>query len=169
MDVTAGNLSIEEEVVRLLTERGFTITTAESCTGGMISSKLVNVSGASEVLNMCLVTYSNEAKHKLLGVSEETLEKFGAVSGETAYEMAAGALKYALADVALSVTGLAGPGGGTAEKPVGLVYIGCNVQGHITVEKHLFQGDRLTVRESSAQAALALAKRCILEKSLVFS
>ena len=97
------------------------------------------------------------------------MEQFGAVSPETAYEMADGALKYASADVALSVTGLAGPGGGTAEKPVGLVYIGCNVQGSIQVEKHLFSGDRLAVREQSAVAALALAKKCILEKGLVFS
>ena len=157
-------LFLEEELVRLLAKRGLSITTAESCTGGMISSKLVNVSGASEVLNMCVVTYSNEAKHRMLGVRLDTLEQFGAVSRETAYEMAEGALKLASADVALSVTGLAGPGGGTEEKPVGLVYIGCNVQGDITVEKHIFTGDRLAVRESSAQAALALAKKCILEK-----
>ncbi|MBQ9140718.1 MAG: CinA family protein [Lachnospiraceae bacterium] len=167
-NIAEASISLEEEVIRLLRERGFTITTAESCTGGMISSKLVNVSGASEVINMCLVTYSNDAKHKLLGVLEETLECFGAVSAETAYEMAKGALKFASADVALSVTGLAGPGGGTQEKPVGLVYIGCNVQGKIKVEKHIFAGNRLAVRESSALAALTLAKNCILEKGLVF-
>ncbi len=157
-----GELSLEEEVVKLLAERRFSITTAESCTGGLVSAKLVNVPGASEVLNMSVVTYSNEAKHRLLGVRKETLEQFGAVSPQTAYEMADGALKYASADVSLSVTGIAGPGGGTAKMPVGLVYIGCNVQGNIKVEKHLFSGDRLTVRESSAMAALALAKSCIL-------
>lgn len=155
--------ALEEEVVKLLVKHGFTITTAESCTGGLISAKLVNVSGVSEVLKVCVVTYSEEAKQKLLGVKAETLEKHGVVSGETACEMAQGALKYADADVALSVTGIAGPGGGTEEKPVGLVYIACNVRGNIAVEKHLFQGDRLAVRESSAMAALALAKKCMTD------
>ena len=152
--------TLEEEVVKLLLERGWSITTAESCTGGLISAKLVNVSGASGVLNMSVVTYSEEAKQRLLGVKAETLE-----SAETAYEMAEGALKYASADVALSVTGIAGPGGGTREKPVGLVYIGCNVKGTIRVEKHIFSGDRLAVRESSVRKALELAKECILEYS----
>ena len=101
---------LEEEVVKLLLERGWSITTAESCTGGLISAKLVNVSGASGVLNMSVVTYSEEAKQRLLGVKAETLEKYTVVSAETAYEMAEGALKYASADVALSVTGIAGPG-----------------------------------------------------------
>lgn len=155
--------SLEEEVVELLTERGFSITTAESCTGGLLSGRLVNVAGASEVLNMSVVTYSNEAKQKLLGVKKETLEKYDAVSAETAFEMAKGALQYASADVALSVTGIAGPGGGTEERPVGLVYIACNVQGSILVEKHIFQGSRQQVRESSVTAALELAKKCILK------
>lgn len=156
-------VALEEEVVELLVKNGFTITTAESCTGGLISAKLVNVSGVSDVLKMCVVTYSEEAKRKLLGVRAETLEKHGVVSSETAYEMAQGALKYADADVALSVTGIAGPEGGTEEKPVGLVFIACNVRGKIAVEKHLFQGNRLTVRESSAMAALALAKKCLAD------
>lgn len=156
-------VSIEEEVVKLLAERGWSITAAESCTGGLIPARLVNVPGASEVLNMSVVTYSNDAKQRLLGVKTETLEQYGVVSSETAYEMADGALKYASADVALSVTGIAGPGGGTEEKPVGLVYMACNVRGNITVEKHLFPGDRLSVRENSARVALELAKRCILE------
>ena len=156
-------LTPEEEIVQLLQRNRMTITTAESCTGGLISATLVNVSGASDVLKLCVVTYAEEAKQQILGVKAETLEKYGVVSEETAYEMAQGALAYASADVALSVTGIAGPGGGTKEKPVGLVYIGCNVRGCIRIEKHLFQGDRLTVRESSVNAALRLAKECILE------
>lgn len=154
---------IEEQVVELLLQRGYTITCAESCTGGLLCSRLVNVSGASDVLKCSVVTYAEEAKIRFLGVKEETLAKFGVVSEETAWEMAQGALRLAKSDVALSVTGIAGPGGGSAEKPVGLVYIGCNVRGCITVKRFVFQGDRLQVRESSVMAALALAKECILE------
>ncbi len=153
---------IEEEVVELLLERGLTITCAESCTGGLICATLVNVSGASKVLNRSVVTYANEAKTEVLGVSEETLCKHGAVSEETAYEMAKGAADFAKADVAISVTGIAGPDGGTDEKPVGLVYIGCNMCGKITVRRYIFSGDRLRVRESSVKNALELAKECIL-------
>lgn len=153
----------EEEVVALLLERGWTITFAESCTGGLLSGRLVNVSGASSVLKISLVTYAEEAKQKLLGVKAETLKEYGVVSAQTASEMAQGALQYAEADVAVSVTGIAGPGGGSAEKPVGLVYMACNVKGNITVERHVFSGDRKAVRESSVQAALELAKRCIQE------
>jgi len=154
---------IEEEVVKLLMEKGYTITCAESCTGGLLCASLVNVSGASEVLNRSVVTYANEAKMELLGVKEETLKEFGAVSEQTAYEMAVGAADYAKADVALSVTGIAGPGGGTPEKPVGLVYMGCFVNGKVTVRRHVFAGDRLQVRTSSVKNALELAKECILK------
>ena len=153
--------NIEMQLVALLQKQGLTITTAESCTGGLISARLVNVSGASEVLKMCVVTYSEEAKQKILGVKEETLKKYGVVSKEVAYEMADGALRYAHADVALSVTGVAGPAGGTPQTPVGTVFIGCNVKGTIVVEKHLFSGDRLLVRENSVDAALRLAKRLV--------
>ena len=145
---------IEEEVVKLLMEKGYTITCAESCTGGLLCASLVNVSGASEVLNRSVVTYANEAKMELLGVKEETLKEFGAVSEQTAYEMAVGAANFAKADVALSVTGIAGPGGGTPEKPVGLVYMGCFVNGKVTVRRHVFAGDRLQVRTSSVKNAL---------------
>ncbi len=154
---------IEEEVVELLLKRGFTITCAESCTGGLICATLVNVSGASGVLNRSLVTYANEAKTELLGVREETLRLYGAVSEETACEMAKGAAEFAKADVAISVTGIAGPDGGTPEKPVGLVYIGCNVCGKTEVRRFVFSGNRLQVRESSVKNALELAKECILK------
>ncbi len=157
------NIPPEKELIELLLKHNLTITTAESCTGGMISSKLVNVPGASSVINLCMVTYAESAKQRILGVKEETLKSYGVVSMETAYEMAEGALQYAQADVALSVTGIAGPGGGTNAKPVGLVYIGCNVKGQIQMEKHIFTGDRLAVRESSTDAAIKLAINCILD------
>lgn len=155
--------SVEEEVVALLTEKGFTITCAESCTGGLVCASLVNVSGASNVLKCSLVTYAEEAKIQLLGVREETLKNHGVVSEETAYEMAKGAARYAKADVALSVTGIAGPGGGTPEKPVGMVCIGCCVKDNVAVRTCFFEGDRLKIREQSVQMALEMAKDCILK------
>lgn len=155
--------AIEVQVVKLLQQKGYTITCAESCTGGLLCGRLVNVSGASDVVKYSVITYAEEAKKRFLGVKEETLEKHGVVSEQTAEEMAKGVLELAQADVALSVTGIAGPGGGSAQKPVGLVYIGCNVRGSITVKKYIFGGDRLQVRESSVNAALELAKECILK------
>ncbi|MCM1245083.1 MAG: CinA family protein [Roseburia sp.] len=155
--------SLEEWLVKELTKRHASITTAESCTGGLVSAAIVNVGGASEVFGQSFVTYSNEAKEKLLGVKKETLESVGAVSRETAEQMAAGAAKAAKAEVAISVTGIAGPDGGTSEKPVGLVYIGCYCFGETVVERHVFEGDRQTVRNASVQAALALAKKCLKE------
>lgn len=155
--------SPEERVIALLQERGMKITTAESCTGGALAAALVNVSGASEVFDEGYITYSNKAKHKNLGVRKSTLKTYGAVSKQTAKEMSRGCLKAAKADVALSVTGIAGPGGGTAEKPVGLVYIGCCFQGKTKVIRHQFSGSRSEVRRQSVEAALLLAESCILE------
>jgi len=159
----AGEKTLEETVVELLAEKGFHITTAESCTGGMIAGTLVNVAGASEVLNEGYVTYSNEAKERLVRVSHQTLEQFGAVSEQTAREMAEGAARAAKAEAALSATGIAGPGGGTAEKPVGLVYIGCSVQGHTIAQEYRFSGNREKIRDNAVSAALTLTRRCILE------
>ncbi len=157
------DVSIEEEVVALLINKEFTITCAESCTGGLLCASLVNVSGASTVLKSSLVTYAEEAKTELLGVQESTLKNYGVVSEETAYEMAKGAAEFAKADVALSVTGIAGPGGGTPEKPVGMVCIGCYVKEKVAVRTYLFKGDRLQIREQSVQQALEMAKECILK------
>lgn len=156
-------VSIEEWLVKELTKRNASITTAESCTGGLLSGRIVNVGGASEVFNQSFVTYSDDAKNRLLGVKQETLDRVGAVSEETAEEMAAGAAEAALAQMALSTTGIAGPGGGTKEKPVGLVYIGCYYFGSIVVEKHIFQGNRMEIRNASVESALALAKKCLEE------
>lgn len=155
--------TLEEWLVKELTKRNASITTAESCTGGLLSGRIVNASGASGVFNQSFVTYSNDAKNRLLGVKKETLDRVGAVSGETAAQMAAGAAKAANAEVALSTTGIAGPDGGTPEKPVGLVYIGCVCFDKTVVEKHIFHGTRMEVREASVEAALVLAKKCLEE------
>ena len=154
---------LEEQVVELLAARGLTVTTAESCTGGLIAGTLVNVAGASDVLNEGYVTYSNEAKERLVGVSHETLEKYGAVSPQTAREMAEGAAKAAGADAALSATGIAGPGGGTEEKPVGLVYIGCYLNGKTSVGECRFTGDRMENRMHTVETALKMLKSCLQE------
>lgn len=151
-------LSLEKEVADLLARKNYTMTTAESCTGGMLAARMVNVPGVSGVFNAGFITYANEAKQKLVGVKQETLKTYGAVSRETAGEMAEGAAKAAGADVAVSTTGIAGPDGGTPEKPVGLVYIGCYVDGKLAVKEYHFCGSRTEVRESTVEAALVLLK-----------
>ena len=152
---------LEEKLVGLLAEKHLTVPTAESCTGGLIAGTLVNVAGASDVLNEGYVTYSNEAKERLVGVRHETLERYGAVSEQTAREMAEGAAKAAGADAALSSTGIAGPGGGTAEKPVGLVYIGCYLNGRTTVEECRFTGNRMENRMHTVERALAMLQEAL--------
>ena len=154
----SGQKSLEEKVVELLAERHYTVTTAESCTGGMIAGTIVNAAGASEVLNEGYITYSNEAKERLVGVSHETLERFGAVSEQTAREMAEGAARAAGADAALSATGIAGPGGGTEEKPVGLVYIGCTLNGKTEVKECRFDGNRMENRLHTVKTALEMLR-----------
>ncbi|MBQ9136494.1 MAG: CinA family protein [Lachnospiraceae bacterium] len=160
-------MTVEKSVADILKKKGFTMTCAESCTGGLIASRVVNVPGVSEVFKAGFVTYANEAKQKLLGVREETLIQFGAVSRQTAEEMARGAAKAAEADVAISVTGIAGPDGGTKEKPVGLVYIGCYVRGDVLVKEYHFDGDRMQVRQSSAEAALKQLLVCLQEQQTI--
>lgn len=155
------NSPIEEKVVFKLKEKGFHVTCAESCTGGMIASALVNVAGVSEVLNESYVTYANSAKHKLLGVEEEALRTYGAVSRQVAEQMARGAARASGAEVAVAVTGIAGPDGGTPEKPVGLVYIGCIVKGKLLVTENHFKGSRLEIRKQTARAALELLYSCL--------
>ena len=152
---------VEYEVVELLQKNKLKVTFAESCTGGLLSARLVNVPGASEVFKSSVVTYSNKAKRKLLGVNKCTLKVFGAVSSQTAAEMAIGAMRRLGADVSVSITGIAGPGGGTDKKPVGLVYIACNVLGNVTVKECHLSGERLDVRMASVEAALNLMKDCL--------
>lgn len=157
---------MEEELVEILTKKQYKITTAESCTGGLVAATIVNVSGASEVFQAGFVTYANEAKEKELGVKSETLQTYGAVSEKTAKEMAIGCAAHAKAQVGISTTGIAGPGGGTAEKPVGLVYIGCAVRSNVYVEKNVFSGDRQQVRRQAADRAIGFALECIKMESV---
>lgn len=157
---------MEEELVEILTKKQYKITTAESCTGGLVAATIVNVSGASEVFQAGFVTYANEAKEKELGVKSETLQTYGAVSEKTAKEMAIGCAAHAKAQVGISTTGIAGPGGGTAEKPVGLVYIGCAVRSNVYVEKNVFSGDRQQVRRQATDRAIGFALECIKKESV---
>lgn len=160
---TEEDVTLEKALAELLISAGMTITCAESCTGGLLSATLINVPGISELYKIGYVTYSNKAKRKLLGVKKSTLDKYSAVSLQTAEEMARGLLANSKADVGVAVTGLAGPDGGTKEKPVGLVYIGCNVKGKVTVEEYHFVGNREKIRQSSVVAALMQTRRCVLE------
>lgn len=157
-----GNAELEEVVGGLLRKRGLTLAVAESCSGGMIQSKITDIPGSSDYFLGGVVAYSNESKRKLLGVRGATLEKHGAVSEETAGEMAAGVLKKFGASVALSTTGIAGPGGATADKPVGLVYFGLATADEIIIRRLVFGADRLMNKERSAQAALEILRRYLL-------
>lgn len=152
---------LEEQVANLLKENNLKITCAESCTGGLISGRLVNVSGISDNYEAGVVTYANKAKERFLNVPHEMLEEHGAVSSQVAEAMARGAIHLAGADVSIAVTGIAGPGGGTPEKPVGLVYMACCINGEVTVRKHIFDGDRQAVRECTVQEALKLVIECL--------
>lgn len=150
---------LEKKVVELVKKLGMNISTAESCTGGMIASRLIDVPGVSEVFKEGIVSYSNDAKMERLGVKKETLEKYGAVSEETAREMVLGLDS----DIAIATTGIAGPDGGTPEKPVGLVYIGIRVKEDIYIKKRFFNGDRMKIRERAvSQSLFSLIK--ILDK-----
>lgn len=149
-------MSLEEKIVAELQRRGYHMTTVESCTGGLLAGRILDVSGASAVFNEGYITYANEAKERLVSVSHDTLERYGAVSPQTATEMALGACKASGAEVALSTTGIAGPGGGSAEKPVGLIYIGCAVNGTVEVKECRFDGDRKANRNMAVEAALEL-------------
>ncbi len=156
-------VTLEKAVVDLLLANHLTICTVESCTGGLLAARLINVPGVSEVFKAGYITYSNKAKRRLLGVKKSLLLKHGAVSEQVAKEMARGAALVSKADVTVSVTGIAGPGGGTEEKPVGLVYMGCSVCGRITVKKCQFSGSRGKIRENTVSAALSLMRECILQ------
>ena len=153
----------EEALVALLSARGLTFATAESCTGGLITKKITDVAGCSSVFHGGVVSYSNYVKQNVLGVSAETLAKVGAVSRETAEQMALGARKLTGADVSAATTGIAGPGGGTAEKPVGLVYISASFGEKTVVTKNIFRGTREEVREAAAKKAIETAIEIIKE------
>jgi nicotinamide-nucleotide amidase len=156
---------LEESVVHLLTERKQTLALAESCTGGFMAHRLTNVPGASAILWGGVVSYANEAKMKMLGVNPATLAACGAVSEATACEMASGVLKVSGADFALSVTGIAGPDGGTVEKPVGTVFIGLATQRGVMAKRFLNRFDRETFKYVTSQQALEMLRRSVLEPS----
>ncbi len=148
--------SLEARAGEILMALGLTISAAESCTGGLILHRLTNIPGSSAYVLGGLVTYSNESKVRFANVRQETLERYGAVSEETAAEMAHGARQVFGSDVALSVTGIAGPGGGTPSKPVGLTYIGLSAPDFDRVERYIWTGDRESNKAASAEAALQL-------------
>ena len=146
-----------ENMINLLKKYNLTVSTAESCTGGLIASAITEISGSSTFFGMGVVTYANEAKMKLLGVKSDTLTAYGAVSEQTAKEMAEGILRLSESDVSISVTGIAGPTGGTPEKPVGIVYIGISGEfGTFSYENH-FAGNRSQVRAQTVEKAFKLA------------
>lgn len=153
-----GSDSLAVTVLERFRAAGLTVATAESCTGGLIAAALTDIAGSSDVFERGFVTYSNEAKSELLGVPAGLIDVQGAVSAEVARAMAEGALIHSRADIAISVTGVAGPGGGSPEKPVGLVFVGGARREQAAVaERHRFTGDRGAIRGQSVVAALTLA------------
>jgi len=159
-----GNLNdtLEGIVVNLLRQEHQIISIAESCTGGLVASRITKVDGASNCFYESFVTYSNEAKMKYLNVSEETLKQFGAVSEETALEMASNLKQNTKADITISITGIAGPTGGTLDKPVGLVYFGLAYKDKVISKKRIFNGSREIIQFRASQFALDMIRKELL-------
>ena len=155
--------SLEQEVGALLRQKGFTLGLVESATGGLISHLITNISGSSDYYKGSITAYSNQAKINLVGVMEETLKKHGAVSSQVAKEMAQGGRRVLDADICLADTGIAGPGGATKGKPVGLFYIGLSHQSRTYSQKHNFQGNRRQNKKEAAEAALSWLKEYLQE------
>ena len=150
-------LSLAQQTIEKAELAGWKISTVESCTGGLIFAALTDIAGSSAVLDRGFVTYSNLAKQEMVGVEPQILEKFGAVSEQTAASMAVGGIAHSIADISLSVTGIAGPGGGSPEKPLGLVWMSLATQaGTQTVKRFDFAGDRDAVRQQAVMAGLTL-------------
>ena len=147
-----------EQIILKLVEKNITLSTAESCTGGSLGKIITSVPGVSSIYGFGFITYANEAKEKILGVSHETLENHGAVSFETALEMAKGARNVSGSDIAVSVTGIAGPGGGTAEKPVGLIYIAISDKNGEEYRKLNLSGSRDEIRQKTCKCVFMLIK-----------
>ena len=149
------NLSLK--IVKLLTKKKLTVSLAESCTGGLLASSITSISGSSKVFNMGLVTYSNNAKVKLLQVPKKTITKYGAVSYETCLSMVKNLSKISKSNISISITGVAGPNGGTKEKPVGLVYIGLKKGSKTIIKKNLFKSkNRNLIQKASVNQALKM-------------
>jgi len=151
-------------LVEVLKDKGLKIATAESCTGGLLGGALTSMSGSSQFFELGVTTYSNEAKIKLLGVKENTIYQYGAVSENTAKEMADNIKDIAGVHIGVSVTGVAGPGGGSIEKPVGLVYIGVSMENTTYIYKHFFEGNRADVRKQSVTATIKHILMLLLEE-----
>ncbi len=160
---TEAEKTLEEAVVDMLRDQQITLALAESCTGGEIAARIVNVPGASQVFTHGFVTYSNRAKRKCLGVKKATLKLEGAVSAKCAKEMAKGGCNAAEADICLSITGLAGPDGGTKETPVGTVFMGCCYNGKVVTREFHFTGNRTKIRQQATAHALAFLRECMME------
>ena len=154
------------KIVSLLLKKGLTLAVAESCTGGLISHKLTTIPGVSEVFREGIICYSNTSKVKRLGIKQSILEKYGAVSYEVCRLMAKNITKSEKTDAGISVTGIAGTSGGSREKPTGLVYIGINIKGRVTVYKYNFKGNRKYIQQKSAIMALELLKSALSAKSV---
>lgn len=157
---------LEAIIGDLLRRQGLRLAVAESCTGGLIGHRITNIPGSSTYYMGSVTAYAYEAKVRLLGVRWETLEKYGAVSKETVLEMACGVRRALAADIGLAISGIAGPGGGTAEKPVGLTWIGLSARGVDEAWRHIWQGNRLQVKEQSAQEALRLLAEYLDDREL---
>lgn len=160
---TDENITLEKSVVDLLVAKQLSVVTAESCTGGLLAAHITDVPGASAMFKSSLVTYSNKAKRRLLGVRKSSLDKYGAVSEQVAKEMVKGVAAISKADVAVSITGIAGPDGGSPEKPVGTVFIGCSVCGEVIVREFHFKGNRKKIRENTVACALTIMREQILK------
>ncbi len=160
---TTEDKPLEQVVGELLREKGKTLAVAESCTGGLLADRITNIPGSSDYFLMGAVTYSNEAKIKVLGVRPEDIEKYGAVSEEVAAQMAEGVRKLAGSDFGIGITGIAGPGGATPRKPVGLVYVGLSYDGGIEVVRNRFTGTRLQIKFQSTQKALDMLRRKLIK------
>ncbi len=159
---TEEGVTLEQAVVDLLLVNNLTVSCAESCTGGMLSARLINVPGVSEVYKSGYITYSNKAKRKILGVRRSVIDKYGVISAETAKDMAKGLASVTKADICVSVTGNAGPDA-AEDKPVGLVFIGCCIKGKTTVIEARFTGERNEIREAATAAALSYMRNNMLE------
>ncbi len=152
-------------IVRELRARGLTVSTAESCTGGLLASSFVDVPGSSDCFKEGYITYSDEVKNRVLGVPQSVIDEYTVVSGECAAQMAVRTRRISGSDYALATTGIAGPGGGTEDKPVGLVYIACADSEKVTVKRFVFKGDRNAVRREAVEAAtVLLAERLGIKK-----
>jgi len=154
-------VTLATKVLEQARQKGVMIATAESCTGGLVSASLTEIAGSSDVFDRGFATYSNEAKHEMIGVDAELIKAKGAVSADVAKAMAKGVIKHSNAQMSVTTTGIAGPGGATKDKPVGLVHFGLSFQGDIQHDKYIFDGNRAQVREQAVEHALNMLLKAL--------